>query len=90
MIESAGFAGVAADRAEAEVGDLLFAIANLSRQLGIEPEAALRRANATFTTRFSAMERSLAANGTPLTDATLQQMEDAWARVKADERAAGT
>ena len=43
-------------RAEEEMGDLLFAIANLSRKLGIEPEAALRRAKEKFTTRFEDME----------------------------------
>ena len=43
-------------RAEEEMGDLLFAIANLSRKLGIEPEAALRRATEKFTTRFETME----------------------------------
>ena len=40
------------------MGDLLFAIANLSRKLGVEPETALRKANDKFTTRFTAMERS--------------------------------
>ena len=50
-------------RAEEEMGDLLFAIANLSRKLGIEPEAALRRAKEKFTTRFDAMEHAFADRG---------------------------
>ena len=72
-------------RAEEEMGDLLFAITNLSRKLGIEPEAALRRANEKFTTRFDAMERAFASRGTRLSDATLDQMEEEWQRVKAGQ-----
>lgn len=73
-------------RAEEEMGDLLFAIANLSRKLGIEPEAALRRANEKFTRRFDALERSFAARGRSLQDATLAEMEDEWQRLKATPR----
>ena len=51
-------------RAEEEMGDLLFAIANLSRKLGIEPESALRRANEKFTLRFDAVEQALRRAGT--------------------------
>ena len=69
-------------RAEEEMGDLLFAIANLSRKLGIEPEAALRRANEKFTGRFDAVEQAFAAQGRSLQDATLEEMEAEWARVK--------
>ena len=69
-------------RAEEEMGDLLFAIANLSRKLGIEPEAALRRANEKFTKRFDAVERAFVDRGKPLQEATLQEMEDEWQRVK--------
>jgi len=69
-------------RAEEEMGDLLFAIANLSRRLGIEPEAALRRANEKFTRRFDAVEHAFTARGRSLQDATLQEMEDEWQRVK--------
>src|SRR5207244_1570709 len=50
-------------RAEEEMGDLLFAIANLSRKLGIEPETALRKANEKFTGRFTAMESAIAGSG---------------------------
>jgi uncharacterized protein YabN with tetrapyrrole methylase and pyrophosphatase domain len=64
------------------MGDLLFAIANLSRKLGIEPEAALRRANEKFTTRFDALEHAFAARETPLSDATLGEMEAEWQRIK--------
>ncbi len=71
-------------RAEEEMGDLLFAIANLSRKLGIEPEAALRRANDKFTRRFDAMERAFAARGESLTGADLADMESEWQRVKAN------
>jgi MazG family protein len=69
-------------RAEEEMGDLLFAITNLSRKLGIEPESALRRANEKFTKRFDAMERAFAAQGRLLSDATLSEMEEEWQRVK--------
>jgi len=69
-------------RAEEEMGDLLFAITNLSRKLGIEPEAALRRANEKFTTRFDAMERAFSARGKRLPEATLDEMEEEWQRVK--------
>jgi uncharacterized protein YabN with tetrapyrrole methylase and pyrophosphatase domain len=70
-------------RAEEEMGDLLFAIANLSRKLGIEPESALRRANEKFTGRFDAVERAFVARNQPLSEATLEEMEAEWERVKA-------
>jgi ATP diphosphatase len=70
-------------RAEEEMGDLLFAIANLSRKLGIEPEAALRRANDKFTRRFEAMERAFAARGKSFRELSLDEMEEEWQRVKA-------
>ena len=70
-------------RAEEEMGDLLFAIANLSRKLGIEPEAALRRANEKFTSRFDAVEQAFAARNQSMSDATLEAMEAEWQKVKA-------
>jgi tetrapyrrole methylase family protein / MazG family protein len=73
-------------RAEDEMGDLLFAIANLSRKLGVEPEAALRRATEKFAGRFEAMERRLAERGKPLAEATLDEMEAEWGRVKLTAR----
>jgi MazG family protein len=70
-------------RAEEEMGDLLFAIANLSRKLGIEPEAALRRANDKFTRRFDALERAFGDRGQALQSATLVEMEAEWQHLKA-------
>jgi MazG family protein len=72
-------------RAEEEMGDLLFAIANLSRKLGVEPENALRRATEKFTTRFDAVEAAFASQGRTLKDATLDEMEAEWGRVKGAE-----
>ena len=69
-------------RAEDEMGDLLFAIANLSRKLGVEPEAALRRATEKFTSRFDAVERAFAARQQSMSEATLDEMEAEWQRVK--------
>jgi MazG family protein len=69
-------------RAEEEMGDLLFAIANLSRKLGIEPEAALRRANEKFTKRFDQVEQAFVDQGRTLSEATLAEMEAEWQRVK--------
>ena len=72
-------------RAEEEMGDLLFAISNLSRKLDIEPEAALRSANDKFIRRFDAMERRVTATGRTLEQLTLAQMETVWEEVKNTE-----
>ena len=69
-------------RAEEEMGDLLFSIANLSRKLGIEPEAALRRANEKFTRRFDVMEHAFTDRGKHLGEATLEEMESEWQHAK--------
>ncbi len=69
-------------RAEEEMGDLLFAIANLSRKLGIEPEAALRKANQKFEKRFTAMESRIAASGRSISAMNLDDLEAEWAKVK--------
>ena len=70
------------ERAEEEMGDLLFAIANLSRKLGIEPEAALRKANDKFTDRFTRMEEQIAASGRQLTNMSLEDLEAEWQIIK--------
>jgi ATP diphosphatase len=70
------------ERAEEEMGDLLFTIANLARKLGIEPETALRKANDKFTKRFTTLELSVAASGRAMKDMSLEQLEAEWRRVK--------
>ena len=70
------------ERAEEEMGDLLFSIANLARKMGIEPESALRKANEKFSTRFSALEQELEKQGRAVNDATLEQMEEVWRQIK--------
>jgi len=71
-----------ADRAEEEMGDLLFAIANLSRQLGIEPETALRKANDKFSARFEAMQRSILDSGRTMQEMRLDELEQHWMLAK--------
>jgi uncharacterized protein YabN with tetrapyrrole methylase and pyrophosphatase domain len=74
--------GEGRDRAEEEMGDLLFSIANLARKLGIEPESALREANEKFAERFAALERRFEESGRSIHDATLEEMEEVWQQVK--------
>ncbi len=71
-----------------EFGDLMFVMANLGRHLGIEPEAALRAANAKFTRRFAGVEAKLAARGKTPEQSDLAEMDALWDAVKADEKAA--
>ena len=82
--ESAG--GTAgSDRIEDEIGDLLFAVANLARHLKVDGEAALRRANGKFERRFRAIEERLAAQGKTADESSLDELEALWAAVKTDE-----
>jgi len=75
------------ERAEEEMGDLLFSIANLSRKLGIEPETALRKANDKFTKRFGKMEATIAASGRGMKNMTLDELEREWQRAKSTQQA---
>jgi MazG family protein len=75
--------GARSAHAEEEMGDLFFALANLARKLGIEPEAALRLANDKFQRRFEALERRVAAEGRQLHELTLDELERQWQAVKA-------
>jgi MazG family protein len=74
-------------RAEEEMGDLLYAIANLSRKLGIEPETALRKANDKFTRRFTAMERTISETGRSMAEISLEELEAEWQRIKSEQQA---
>ncbi len=76
----------ATDHVEEEVGDFLFAVANLSRKLGVEPEAALRRANGKFRERFTEVEGRVEARGERLQDKTLEELEAEWQGVKATNK----
>jgi MazG family protein len=70
------------ERAEEEMGDLLFSIANLARKLGLDPESALRKANEKFTKRFTALEEVFEQRGQSIHDSTLDEMEAVWQSVK--------
>lgn len=76
--------GEGRERAEEEMGDLLFSIAQLARKLGIEPESALRKANEKFSARFDKVEHGLEDRGRSMHDATLEEMEAEWQKVKGD------
>jgi MazG family protein len=78
-------AGGGRDRMEDELGDLLFATANLARHLDVDAEAALRRASMKFERRFRQVEAALAASGRAVGDTSLDEMEAAWQAVKAAE-----
>ena len=86
-IEAALDTGDNAHLAE-ETGDLLFAVVNLARHAGADPEMALRGTNAKFEKRFAYIERTLAAKGRSLADATLQEMDALWDEAKTADRPA--
>ena len=67
---------------EEELGDLLFALANLARHLGVDPETALRSANRKFTERFTQLEARFRDRGIDLSAASLDEMEAEWRRIK--------
>src|SRR6059058_3083130 len=85
-IEAALDGGDANELAE-ETGDLLFALVNLARHVGADPETALRGTNAKFERRFAYIERALSAKGRSLEDATLEEMDALWNEAKVEEPA---
>jgi nucleoside triphosphate diphosphatase len=70
-----------------EMGDLLFVVANLARHLKVDPEAALRAANAKFTRRFEKIEDWLAEGGRTPDQSDLTEMDALWNRAKAEDKA---
>jgi len=75
-----------ADKLSDETGDLLFALVNLARHVGADPETALRGTNAKFERRFAYIERALAAQGRALEAATLDEMDALWNEAKEEEK----
>ncbi|MEO8884259.1 MAG: nucleoside triphosphate pyrophosphohydrolase [Devosia sp.] len=71
-----------------ELGDLLFAVANLARHLGVDPEAALRDANGKFTRRFAYVEARAREDGVALKDAGLERLDGYWNEIRAQDKAA--
>jgi ATP diphosphatase len=71
---------------ESETGDLLFAVVNLARHVGADPDMALRASNAKFERRFAYIEGALAARGRSLDEAPLDEMDALWNEAKHEER----
>ena len=84
-IADARASGAPPERLQDEVGDLLFAVANLARHLGVDPETSLRSTNAKFIRRFGGIEKALSEQNRSLVDASLDEMETLWQAAKASE-----
>ncbi len=74
--------GLSSATAEEELGDMLFAVANLARKMGVDPEVALRKATDKFQARFEAMEGAARERSERLEDLTLQELDERWRLVK--------
>jgi len=72
------------DRLEDEIGDLFFVIVNIARYLKIDSEAALKRANRKFKSRFQYMEGELARQGKKIEQTNLDEMETLWQQAKSE------
>jgi tetrapyrrole methylase family protein/MazG family protein len=73
-------------RIESEIGDLLFALVNVARLLGIDPESALKSTNRKFRRRFGEIERRLGEHGRRPADSSLAEMDALWNEIKLEER----
>lgn len=71
---------------EGEVGDLLFAVVNYSRKLGVDPEVALNVTNQKFYNRFCYVEKKMEENNIPMQNGNLSQMDKFWNEAKEKER----
>jgi len=72
-------------RVAAELGDVLFALANLARHLDVDPEQCARGANLRFESRFAAVERRVRESGRPFDAHTIDELEAYWQAAKAEE-----
>ena len=70
------------DAIEDEIGDLFFAVTNLARHAGIDPETSLRRSNAKFAKRFRVLEQQLRDQGLDISSASQEELEQLWQLVK--------
>jgi nucleoside triphosphate diphosphatase len=84
--ETAELRAASKAKQEEEFGDLLFALANYARHMSLDPEAALRKANAKFERRFSYVERQLKAIGRSPAQSTLAEMDALWNEAKSREQ----
>lgn len=75
----------ASEAIEAELGDLLFTCVNLARHLKIDPETALRKANAKFTSRFEQIEKAAEEEGVTLAQLTPSELDERWNAAKRRE-----
>jgi ATP diphosphatase len=75
-----------ADELASETGDLLFALVNLARHVGADPEMALRGTNTKFERRFAYIERTLATQGRSLDQSSLEEMDALWNEAKREEK----
>lgn len=83
--ETAELRSATEEEREHEVGDLLFAVVNLSRHLGVDAEAALRRTNARFRRRFERMQEMAAERGLQFASLPLAEQDVLWEAVKTEE-----
>src|SRR5216110_3557768 len=81
-VEKEQGAGGAREQIEEELGDVLFAVVNLARKLGVEPGQALERANAKFTKRFEQVEKLAEERGLEMGRASLEELDRLWDEVK--------
>lgn len=82
-VENAGDHGAV----EEEIGDLLFAVANLARKAGVDPEAALRNANSKFTRRFHYVEARCREDNIDPAEAGLERLDGYWNEIRARDKA---
>jgi uncharacterized protein YabN with tetrapyrrole methylase and pyrophosphatase domain len=73
---------------EKEIGDLLLSAVNLARRRGVDPEAALRRTNARFRSRFAGVARRASLSGRPISEIPLAELDRFWEEAKKDELSA--